>query len=133
MEQNERDLEDFLREFRPRQPRALPPVSAEIPAHLRHHHRWHRLAAAILLVIAGSASAWLGSRQNTPTPFPTVLKTAASSKAGNSKNSLPSLVLLERLALEDPAQFDATMSAASRRILQRAKYWEPLPRALAND
>jgi hypothetical protein len=133
MEQNERDLEDFLRVFRPRQPRALPSVPAEIPAHVRDHHRWQRLAAAVLLTIAGTASAWLASRQKTPTPFPTVLKTAVSSKARNSSNSLPSLVPLERLALEDPSQFDATMSAASRRMLQHVDGSDPLLRALAKD
>jgi hypothetical protein len=133
MDQNDHELETFLREFTPRQPRALPTVPAEIPAHVRDHHRGQRIAAAVLLTIAGSASVWLASRQNASNSFSTVLPTATPSKAGAPEKSFPSLVLLERLALEDPAQFDATMSEASRRILQHVNDSEPVLRTFAKD
>ncbi|HZC65641.1 MAG TPA: hypothetical protein VE545_03650, partial [Candidatus Dormibacteraeota bacterium] len=57
MNQRDHDFENYLREFKPRLPRALPELSVE------NMGQWQRLAAAALVFIAcGSAVYFAASR-----------------------------------------------------------------------
>jgi hypothetical protein len=127
------ELEIFLREFTPRRPRALPATRGDLPiaAPVDRRRNGQRMAAAALLTIFSGASFWFASStRTTRTTAHAVFLTATP--ASNSANVLPSAAALGRLALEDPGQFEFTMSAASRRILPYANTESEL-RQLAKD
>ncbi|MFZ1206308.1 MAG: hypothetical protein WBC67_12570 [Candidatus Acidiferrales bacterium] len=112
-------LENFLREFQPRRPRALP----------RDRHVWPRrfVAAAAVIAIFLGGSLWL------------VLKKAARPRVEldvtTQEPSQPRLALLPltRLALEDPARMDQMLSAASREMLPNLQGSDSTLRVLAKE
>lgn len=96
------ELENYLREFQPRAPRALP-IGGESP-------NWRRLAAAIVLFIAGSIA--IGSLRPRMVPPRANLSPVPAEAARESTN------VLTRLALDDPREFSARMDRQSSRTLQ---------------
>jgi hypothetical protein len=123
MNQSDHELENYLREFKPRQPRALP----ELPVNPWH---WRRLAAAAVLALACAASLWFAtSRSAVETAR---LHTAQNLEAYPAMRPL-SAVYLERLALEDPSKFDAALTAASQDTLPSFTGPNSLLAVLAKD
>lgn len=98
MEEQPTPIESFLREFRPLPPEPLPEPTS--------NSRVRRACAGIALVAAITASLWLATRR--PTSMDRMLSGGSASLAG------PAWL---RLALEDPATFDAALTAASRQTL----------------
>src|SRR5690349_2027240 len=106
MDRNDEQFENYLREFEPRRPRALESKTRAIPK------SWSRLAAAAGVMIALGTSLWLvlhsPARQ---TPQTVKVDTAEPERAPLS------VIPLTKLAATDPAQLDAELAAASRRVL----------------
>jgi hypothetical protein len=136
MKQPDHDLENYLREFQPRQPRALP----EIPQH--KIWQWPRLAAAAILAIACGTATWFAvSRYPSPyreSPAQTFQEPANSLEfpAVTEKSAVSHIYTraeLQRLALEDPAKFDAALFAAAANSLPRFTEPNSLLSILAKD
>jgi|SRR5271163_1226008 len=107
MNENDRQFEDFLREFKPRRPRALP-GDRSIELHSR------RLAAAAVLVVSLGSVVWFAFNNKR-------LATAqrSSDHLAQRQGDQPKLTLIQwtRLAEENPRAFDAQLSEASRKSL----------------
>jgi hypothetical protein len=107
MNENDRQLEDFLREFKPRRPRALPDDRAIglLP---------RRLAAAALLVVSLGGMFWFAFNNKRPTS-PQLSPDQLAHRQGDS----PKLTLIQwtRLAEQDPKALEANLNAASRKSL----------------
>jgi hypothetical protein len=109
MGRSEQQFENYLREFEPRRPGALP-----LQGDLRS---WRRLAAAAGVTIALGASLWLALRS----PSRQQLQIATNAAPGQNEEAVRvrrlSALQLTKLAVTDPARLDAELSAASRRVL----------------
>ena len=127
MKKSDHDFENFLRDFHPRQPRALPQFPAEKP------WQWRRLAAAAIVAITCGGAVWFSASSYRPSS--TIATRPVIS--GPSSASLPgqtfSRAELQRLALEDPAKFDAALFAAAPNTLPRFTEPNSLLSILAKD
>jgi hypothetical protein len=127
MEKHDERLESFLREFEPRRPRDLPTIRIAEPTWAR------RIAAAAVLALALGTSAWLLSRKLGRREAEMVAKKQPSTAAGQTRPHALSLVALTRLAVEDPARFEAALAAASRDRLPRFDRADSALRVLAKE
>ena len=110
MENHDQRFEEFLREFAPSRPRAWPETRVANPWH------WQRLAAAAIVIIACGSGSWFAGSHYVQSP--------ASTSEQSTAQAVPvtlvmSAAYLQRLALEDPAQFDAALAAAAQTTLPR--------------
>lgn len=107
MNENDRQFEDFLREFIPLRPRALPDDLA-IGLHPR------RLAAAAVLVVSLGSMAWFVFNNKRPATLQLV-----SDQFTHRQGNPPKLTLVQwtRLAEQDPKALEATLNEASRKSL----------------
>jgi hypothetical protein len=127
MNKADRDFENFLRDFHPRQPRALPEFPAEKP------WQWRRLAAAAIIAITCGGAVWFSAVRYRPSA------TTATRPATNGPPpaSVPAAIFsraeLQRLALEDPAKFDALLFAVAPNSLPSFTEPTSLLRVLAQD
>ena len=112
MDKHDERLESFLREFEPRRPRPLPVILAP-------RRGWRRLAAAAVLAVALGTSVWLLSRKPGHREAEIVAERLPARKTAQARPQALSLVVLTRLAVEDPARFETTLAAASRDRLPR--------------
>lgn len=112
-------LEDFLREFQPRTPRALPNVRQ---VRLR---RFTVAAAATAIFLGGSL--WVFLKKAARPRVDLAVKT--------QEQTQPRLALLPltRLALEDPARTDQVLSTASREMLPDMQASDNTLRVLAKE
>lgn len=102
----EEQFENFLREFEPRKPRALPAVP---PA----SQGWRRIAAVLLFTVSCGASAWLLWRarlDRQPRQAQTALGIAADAEPRT-------LFQWTRLSQQDTRALDRELAAASQRSL----------------
>lgn len=116
-EREQLELENYLREFHPRMPKALPTAA--------HSQNWRRLAATIVLFISGSFSFWCLWHRSTVAP--------GVHSANESASPRESTVSLTRLALEDPSEFSSRMDRRSLKTLQHFDQPDSALRALAKD
>jgi hypothetical protein len=125
MQNDDQQLENFLREFRPVTPRALPELST---VNLR---KWQRLAAAAVLLVAVVGALWLTELQ----PEVRSISTARNTPIPRVVPPPPATSTMEfrRMALEHPEQFDAAVTAASQRILPRFDRADSSLRVLAEN
>jgi hypothetical protein len=123
MDENNERLEDFLREFEPRQPRPLR-VAAPAP------NRARRLAAGTAAVLALTASVWLVGRQPAAQQIALATKKIASPQTHLARLSIFSLT---RLAVDDPATLHAALDEASRYSLPACRGDNSTLRALAKE
>jgi hypothetical protein len=107
MNENDRQFEDFLREFKPRRPRALPDDRA-IGLHPR------RLAAAAVLVVSLGSMSWFAFKNKRPTT-----PQLSSDQLTYRQGGPPKLTLIQwtRLAEQDPKALETTLDEASRKSL----------------
>jgi len=102
------DMEQYLREFRPR---GIRPLKIEEPS----RHFWPKtLAAAAAIALAAGLSIRLARRETAVVP-PRVEPPAQVRAALSEKRMNP--FLLTQLALEDNRKFGAVMSEESRKVL----------------
>ena len=128
MEEHDEQFEDFLREFAPRRPRALPAVGAAAPA------KWRRLAAAAAIAVAIGSSTWFVLRKPSPHQADRRLAPPVPSEqvAGSAAQPL-ALLPLTRLALTDPDRLDAELATASRTVLPDLRRSDSTLRVLAKE
>ena len=124
MEQGER-FEQFLREFEPRRPRAL-------PAMVESQWEWRRLAAAVAVLVALSSSTWFAVHQKVSRQIEPVSNTVAGSVHTKSTARFSALQL-RQIATEDPARFDAALIEESRRVLPDFRASKSTLRVLAKE
>src|SRR5258708_24933912 len=111
MENNDRKFEAYLGEFQPRKPRALPEL-------IVHRQVWpRRFAAAAAIAISLGASLWFVRKENELNNGEVVLKNATAMLEAKSPASPLALLPLTQVALQDPKQLDAQLTAASLRVL----------------
>jgi hypothetical protein len=113
MEKHDHELENFLREFAPSQPRALPDLAAASP------WNWQRFAAAAVLTLACGGALWFSQSRHDPGADRTSRQPLTQNSVASPGDLVMSTVYLQRLALEDPAQFEAALAAASQNTLPR--------------
>ena len=106
MNNNDPGFENFLREFEPLRPRALPGGSVS-------NLQWRRFAAAAVLVLSLGSVTWFGFHNNRPTTAPP--STDQTQREEEWRKF--SLIQWTRLAEEDPRGFDAELNEASRESL----------------
>ncbi len=129
MEEHDQQFENFLREFKPRRPRALPETGIAAPG------SWHRLAAAAALTIAIGGSVWLASRKATQSHLENLGSDDPQIAQGNARGASQRLELfpLTRLALTNPERLDATLTEASRTVLPDLRGNNSTLRVLAKE
>jgi hypothetical protein len=127
MENSERKFEEYLDEFQPRKPRALPEL-------IVHRQVWpRRLAAAAAIAISLGASLWFVRRKNELNNGEVVVKNSTSMLEAKSPASPVALLPLTQLALQDPEQLDAQLTAASLRVLPDFRNGNSTLRVLAKE
>jgi len=127
MENNDRKFEAYLGEFQPRKPRALPEL-------IVHRQVWpRRLAAAAAIAISLGASLWFVRRKNELNNGEVVAKNSRSMLEAKSPASPLALLPLTQLALQDPEQLDAQLTAASLRVLPDFRSGNSTLRVLAKE
>ena len=117
-EREQREVENYLREFQPCAPRVLQPVGQS--------QNWRRLAAAIAIFFFGSISIW--NTLHRPDR-----KTAAVKKVVEETPLAASTIPLTKLALENPSQFEAVLDTQASRTLQQFDRTDSALRALAKE
>jgi hypothetical protein len=127
MENDDRKFEEYLGEFQPRKPRALPEL-------IVHRQVWpRRLAAAAAIAISLGASLWFARRKNNLNNGEVVAKNSTSMPDAQSPASPLALLPLTQLALQDPKQLDARLTAASLRVLPDFRSGNSTLRVLAKE
>jgi hypothetical protein len=127
MNQSDRDFENFLRDFHPRQPRALPECSAEKPG------QWRRLAAAAIIAITCGGAVWFSAARYRPSSTTAMRQAKNGPPPAGVSAPMFSRAELQRLALEDPAKFDALLFAVAPNSLPSFTEPTSLLRVLAQD
>ncbi len=125
MEQHDKQLENYLREFQPRRPRALP-MSEKDPILM-----WRRLAAAAAVTLLSGVSLWVAGRRPAPAPIGVVVKKAAAGPASAAVRF--SRLSMTQLAVNDPQQLDAVLASASRSELPDFRAEDSTLRVLAKE
>ncbi|SRR6266851_94886 len=126
MENSDRKFEEFLHEFQPRKPRALPLDAVSKQVWLR------RFAAAATIAIALGTSLWHVRKKNALNKVE-FAKTATVAPDTKSAPQPLALLPLTRLALRDPEQFDAQLTVASLRVLPDFRGSSSTLRVLAKE
>jgi hypothetical protein len=127
MENNDKKFEEYLGEFEPRKPRALPEL-------IVHRQVWpRRLAATAAIAISLGASLWFVRRRNELNSGEIVAKNSTNMLEGKSPARPLTLLQLTQLALQDPEQFDAQLTAASLRVLPDFRGSDSTLRVLAKE
>lgn len=121
MNEEEQRFENFLREFEPRRPRAL-------PADSEGTLQWRRVAAAAVLTVSLGSFAWFTFR--TKHPVAESPSAAELTQRGDAWQKL-TLTRWTRLAEEDPKEFDIKLNEASRKSLPSFNESNSLLRVLA--
>src|SRR6266699_3926228 len=111
MENDDTRFEEYLGQFEPRKPRAL-------PEQIGHRQVWpRRIAAAAAIAIFLGASMWFARKKHELDSGEVVARSSTSVPEAKSQAPSLSLVPLTQLALQDPKQFDARLIAASPTVL----------------
>jgi len=127
MENNDRKFEEYLREFQPRKPRAL-------PDQIVLRQVWpRRLAAAAAIAISLGASMWFVLKKRELNSVEVVEKKSTSMGEARPPARLLALVPLTQLALQDPEQLDAQLTAASQTVLPDFRGSNSTLRVLAKE
>jgi hypothetical protein len=127
MENNDREFEEYLREFQPRKSRALP--EQVIPETI-----WtRRLAAAAAVMMALGASLWSVRQKPAGQRAGIMTSDRLIAAVKQSPRSTPSLLVLTRLAVENPAGLDAALKATQENRLPRFDRKDSALRILAQE
>jgi hypothetical protein len=126
MTDHDEQFENFLREFEPVKPRALPEVFD------RQRGTWRRFAAAAVLLLGCTLSArfaWNGPRKTSAVQRAAPPALAAVRAASRQASLIP----LTQLAVRDPQRLDQELAAQSRMVLPRFDQPESTLRVLAKE
>lgn len=111
---NEEQFENYLREFEPKKPRALP--AFEVLG-----VKWRRLAAAAAIVLVCGSSLWIGWKEKQAE------KTSEQSSAWKKR------IVLTNRALENPQSLEAVLEEQTKGSLPRMDEQESTLRVLAKE
>jgi hypothetical protein len=114
-------FENYLREFRPKRPRALPPL-------VETKDLWRRFAAAAGILIVVGASTWFATHQRRSAEVER--RRYRESKARGGRLSLLSLT---HIAVEDPVRLEAVLAQESVKILPDFRNKDSTLRVLAKE
>jgi hypothetical protein len=119
------EMEQYLKEFRPR---AIRRLAIEAPS----PHYWpRRVAGAAAILLVAGLSIWLSRRGTVMVPEAArEQQTQVSAMFGENRMNP---FLMTRLALEDKRAFDAMLTENSRRVLPSLQGQESMLRVLASD
>jgi hypothetical protein len=107
MNEHDHEFENYLREFTPRRPRAL-------PSHSVGSLQVRRLAAAAILAISLSSVVWVAFSNKRSSSVPQL----TDERTRQQQDWLQlSLIQWTRLAEQDPRALDAELNEASRKSL----------------
>jgi hypothetical protein len=133
MAMDDKKFEEYLSEFRPREPRALPAGEAGF------WQRWGaRVAvAAVLVLIAGAALIWMRHdvRRRIAARVPQAERSVAAPRQ-NAPRDIANEVSLGRLGMlynRDPVELDAALAEASRNLLPHVDRPESTLHSLDHD
>ena len=127
MENGDKRFEEFLGEFAPRKPRAL-------PESIVHRQVWpRRLAAAAAVTIALGASLWSVRQKPTGQGAQKVTSNRPVATEKQTPRRARSLLGLTRLAVEHPSCLDAALEAAQGNQLPRFDRKNSALRILARE
>ena len=107
---NDERFEDYLREFTPRAPGALP------VQRVAGRESWRRWAAAAGLLLALGTSFWLATRQRTGVSHKLPIKQGPTVETAPVAGRL-TLWRLNQAAQAEPTRFDAQLAEESRAVL----------------
>jgi hypothetical protein len=127
MNEHDAQFENFLREFHPRQPRALPAASAAESICQRRLY-----AVAVMTVIIGFSLWFLPQGSPSHKDLTAAGNTQVLPDARPAPETL-SIFPLTQLALEDPARLDSVLTEASRKVLPSFQGSESTLRVLAKE
>lgn len=122
---NEQQFEDYLHEFCPKTLRTL-------PAPARVSMKWRRLAAAAVIVLACGASLWFVVRKQ-PALHRAERREANAIGLRTPLIQRMPVLMLERVALENPEQLDMILQRASRGSLPSFTSPDSTLRVLAKE
>lgn len=108
MESNDDRFEQYLSEFQPRRPRALPTRFVAIPI-------WSRRLAAVLLVPILAACLWFAMRTHGLPNAVTRFEKPENEHGSLGERKKIAMVKLTKLAVENPGNLDALLGGATRR------------------
>ena len=127
MKEHDEQFENFLREFQPRRPRALPAGFAAKPI-------WHRrLCAAGLITVTMGVSLWFLRQKSTSRRDLISVDNPQFLLYAKPAPEALSMFPLTQLALEDPARLDTVLTEASRHVLPSLQGSESTLRVLAKE
>ena len=127
MENNDSKFEEYLREFQPRRPRALPEQIVQRQVWSR------RIAAAAAIAISLGASLWFARKKHELKSREVVAKNSTNIPEAKSPAPSSALLPLTQLALQDPEQLDAQLTAASPTVLPDFRSSNSTLRVLAKE
>ena len=134
MDKRDEQFENFLREFTPAQPRALPEQSEALHELRQSPFVWQRrLAAAAGIAIVAAGAAWFASRRPESSQAKVLQPTPEQARIHKPDSGIHTTLMLTKLAVEDPAQFETALTAASQDILPRFDGPNSSLRVLAKD
>jgi hypothetical protein len=131
MDRRDDQFENFLREFKPRRPRALPDAHASAPATLSTSTC--RLAAAAVITAALGASLWFLSQNSAQDEAGVIAKNEVSAPVAPIAGQVLSAWTLTRLVLEDPTRLDAALASSRGSHLPRFDREGSILRVLAKE
>jgi hypothetical protein len=127
MRNDDKKFEEYLTEFQPREPRAL-------PDHVIPKTIWaRRLAAAAAVIIALGVSLWPVREKVAGRRAQNVASTRPVKTEEQTSRRAPSLVVLTRLAVENPSGLDAALKATQENQLPRFDRKNSALRILATE
>lgn len=124
MESYDEEFEKYLRQFRPRHPRALP-KRAPLP-------RVWRLAAAAVVAITIGSSLWLIRQKNISREAELAARKAPILVVERASRPLR-MYALTKMALDNPQELDARLAQASRQTLPNFRSNDSALRLLAKE
>ena len=127
MKDHDEQFEEYLNEFQPRRPRALPEPAVD-------RRVWQRrFAAAAAVAIALGSSLWFVGKKREGSGNELVAKNPSAIPETKSEPQLLSLLPLTQLAFENPVQLDVELARASRKELPDFRGSESTLRVLAKE
>jgi hypothetical protein len=127
LDNNEKRFEEYLHDFVPRKPRALPEL-------IVHRKIWpRRLAAVAVIAISLGAAGWFVRRRSESKSGELVAPISTGTPEAKSPERPLRLLPLTQLALENPAQLDEQLTTASSSVLPDFRGTNSALRALAKE
>jgi hypothetical protein len=128
LEDDDKQFEQYLRQFAPRPATPLPALNEAPPSRART-----LLAVAALVVLAFGVAIWQAVKPEGLITFPRPTGATIQTAGDTAPLASVSLGTMNRLLNEDPARFDTALTEASRNVLPNVRRPNGSLWALAQD